>query len=50
MHTILNRKGYPVQTTSDLPMLDDIDANYSPQYVKLVQTIRDIIRSGRFQR
>jgi DNA-binding GntR family transcriptional regulator len=39
-----------VGTISDLPMLNDIDADYSPQYVKLARTIRDKIRSGRYQR
>jgi hypothetical protein len=32
---------------SDLPMLHDIDADYSPQYVKLARIIRDKIESGR---
>ena len=50
MHAILNRKGYPVETISDLPTLNDIDANYSPRYVELARTIRDKIRSSRFQR
>ena len=31
---------------SDLPMPDDIDADYSPQYVKLARVLRDKIRSG----
>lgn len=31
-------------------MLNDIDADYSPQYVKLARAIRDKIRSGRYQR
>ena len=26
---------------SDLPMLHDIDADYSPQYVKLARILRD---------
>ena len=31
---------------SDLPMLHDIDAHYSPQYVKLARIIRAKIESG----
>jgi hypothetical protein len=31
---------------SGLPVLDDIDADYSPQYVKLARIIRDKITSG----
>jgi DNA-binding GntR family transcriptional regulator len=31
-------------------MFNDIDANYSPHFVKLARTTRDKIRSGRFQR
>jgi DNA-binding GntR family transcriptional regulator len=31
---------------SDLPMLHDIDADYSPQYVKLARILRDKIESG----
>ena len=31
---------------SDLPMPDDIDADYSPQYVKLARILRDKIKSG----
>ncbi len=31
---------------SDLPMLHDIDANYSPQYVKLARIRRGKIESG----
>ena len=31
---------------SDLPMLHDIDADYSPQYVKLARILRSRIESG----
>jgi DNA-binding GntR family transcriptional regulator len=31
---------------SDLPMLHDIDADYSPQYVKLARILRQKIESG----
>jgi len=33
---------------SDLPMLHDIDADYSPQYVKLARIIRARIASGKY--
>lgn len=35
---------------SDLPMLHDIDADYSPQYVKLARILRDKIESGEYKR
>ena len=35
---------------SDLPMLHDIDADYSPQYVKLARVLRDKIKSGQYHR
>jgi DNA-binding GntR family transcriptional regulator len=35
---------------SDLPMLHDIDADYSPQYVKLARVLRDSIESGTYKR
>jgi DNA-binding GntR family transcriptional regulator len=35
-----------MQAISDLPMLHDIDADYTPQYVKLARVIRDKIESG----
>ena len=35
---------------SDLPMLHDIDADYSPQYVKLARILRAKIQSGDYQR
>jgi DNA-binding GntR family transcriptional regulator len=34
---------------SDLPMLHDIDADYSPQYVKLARILRDKIESGEYK-
>ena len=34
---------------SDLPMLHDIDADYSPQYVKLARIIRAKIESGEYK-
>jgi DNA-binding GntR family transcriptional regulator len=39
-----------VEAISDLPMLHDIDADYSPQYVKLARIIRDKIESGEYER
>jgi DNA-binding FadR family transcriptional regulator len=33
---------------SDLPMPDDIDADYSPQYVKLARIIRAKIEAGQY--
>jgi DNA-binding GntR family transcriptional regulator len=38
-----------VNAISDLPMLHDMDADYSPQYVKLARIIRDQIISGRYK-
>ena len=35
---------------SDLPMLHDIDAGYSPQYVKLTRILRARIESGQYRR
>lgn len=35
-----------MQAISDLPMLHDIDADYTPQYVKLARIIRSKIESG----
>ncbi|MGH3217879.1 MAG: hypothetical protein ACRDPY_03975 [Streptosporangiaceae bacterium] len=35
---------------SDLPMLHDIDADYSPQYIKLARVLRDEIESGKYKR
>jgi len=38
-----------VAAISDLPMLNDIDADYSPQYVKLARILRDKITSGQYE-
>jgi DNA-binding GntR family transcriptional regulator len=35
-----------VEKIADLPMLNDIDADYTPQYVKLARIIRSKIESG----
>jgi DNA-binding GntR family transcriptional regulator len=35
---------------SDLPMLHDIDADYTPQYVKLARVLRHKIESGEYER
>jgi len=35
---------------SGLPMLHDIDADYSPQYVKLARVLRGQIESGEYRR
>lgn len=35
---------------TDLPMLNDIDADYSPQYVKLARILRGKIESGQYKR
>ena len=34
---------------ADLPMHNDIDADYSPQYVKLARILRAKIQSGAYQ-
>jgi DNA-binding GntR family transcriptional regulator len=34
---------------SDMPMLHDIDADYTPQYVKLARILRDRIESGHYE-
>ena len=39
-----------MEAISDLPMLHDIDADYSPQYVKLARIIRAKIESGEYKR
>jgi DNA-binding GntR family transcriptional regulator len=39
-----------MEAISDLPMLHDIDADYSPQYVKLARIIRGKIESGQYKR
>ena len=38
-----------MEAISDLPMLHDIDADYSPQYVKLARIIRAKIESGQYK-
>jgi DNA-binding GntR family transcriptional regulator len=35
-----------MEAISDLPMPHDMDADYSPQYVKLARVVRDKIKSG----
>jgi DNA-binding GntR family transcriptional regulator len=35
-----------VEAIADLPLLNDIDADYSPQYVKLARVLRGKIESG----
>ena len=35
-----------METIADLPMLNDIDADYSPQYVKLARILRAKIEAG----
>ena len=35
-----------MEAIADLPMLNDIDADYSPQYVKLARILRGKIESG----
>ena len=39
-----------MEAISDLPMLHDIDADYSPQYVKLARILRAKIESGQHKR
>jgi DNA-binding GntR family transcriptional regulator len=39
-----------MEAVTDLPMLHDIDADYSPQYVKLARILRDKIESGEYKR
>jgi DNA-binding GntR family transcriptional regulator len=38
-----------VEAISDLPMLNDMNADYSPQYVKLARIIRGKIESGQYR-
>jgi DNA-binding GntR family transcriptional regulator len=38
-----------MEKISDLPMLNDIDADYTPQYIKLARILRDKIQSGHYQ-
>src|SRR6185437_11222849 len=43
---IFTREGCPVEAIADLPMLNDIDADYAPQYVKLARILRAKIEAG----
>jgi DNA-binding GntR family transcriptional regulator len=38
-----------MEAISELPMLNDIDADYTPQYVKLARLTRDKIESGQYK-
>jgi DNA-binding GntR family transcriptional regulator len=38
-----------VEAISDLPMIHDLDADYSPQYVKLARILRGKITSGQYK-
>ena len=38
-----------MEAIADLPMLNDIDADYSPQYVKLARILRDKIESRQYR-
>jgi hypothetical protein len=40
----------PEVPLTSLPAADDMDADYSPQYVKLARRLRDDIRSGTLRR
>ncbi|MGB6577745.1 MAG: GntR family transcriptional regulator [Streptosporangiaceae bacterium] len=37
-----------MEAISDLPMHNDMDADYSPQYVKLARILRAKIESGQY--
>jgi DNA-binding GntR family transcriptional regulator len=37
-----------VEAIADLPMVHDMDADYSPQYVKLARILRDKIQAGAY--
>ena len=39
-----------MEAITDLPMRNDIDADYSPQYVKLARILRGKIESGEHKR
>lgn len=39
-----------MSSISDLPMLHDMDADYTPQYVKLARILRDKIESCQYRR
>jgi hypothetical protein len=41
-----HEEGATVEAITDLPMLNDIDADYAPQYVKLARILRTTIESG----
>ena len=38
-----------MEAIADLPMLNDIDADYSPQYVKLARVLRGKIEFGQYR-
>ena len=38
-----------MEAISDLPMMHDMDADYSPQYVKLARMVRDKIEVGEYK-
>jgi DNA-binding GntR family transcriptional regulator len=38
-----------VDAIADLPMLNDMDADYTPQYVKLARILRGKIESGTYE-
>ena len=38
-----------MEAIADLPMLNDMDADYSPQYVKLARILRDKIEAGQYK-
>jgi len=38
-----------VEAIADLPMLNDLDADYSPQYVKLARILRGKIEAGSYE-
>jgi hypothetical protein len=39
----------PMEAFSDLPMSHDMDADYSPQYVKLARMVRDKIKADEYK-
>jgi hypothetical protein len=47
LFAILPKEAESVDSISDLPMPDDMDTDYSPQYVKLARVLRDKIESGK---
>ena len=38
-----------MEAIADLPMLNDMDADYSPQYVKLARILRAKIEAGQYK-